>query len=90
VDAIRQVRSAKDGYIQYSQLGDLAVAALGVTCLPTTKLERPGLRRPILSDDVDDTEDPYRDHSRQFTGIAYDIGAGYILSAENPDAVTAG
>lgn len=96
VDAIRQVLDlAKDGYIQYSELGELGGGGFfggDLQALYNETLSALSWRLRTSSEDVpDDTEDPYRltsfPRGRQFTGIAYDIGAGYILStAQNPDA----
>ena len=96
VDALRQVLDlAKDGYIQYSELGNLGGGGdFGgdLQALYNETLSAISWRLRVASEDVpSDFEDPYRltsfPRGREFTGIAYDIGAGYILStAQNPDA----
>jgi ABC-type glycerol-3-phosphate transport system substrate-binding protein len=97
VDAIRQVLDmARGGYIRYSELGGLGGGGgfFGgeLQALYNETLSALSWRLRMSSEDApDDTEDPYRltsfPRGRQFTGIAYDIGAGYILStAVSPDA----
>lgn len=96
VDALRQVLDlAKDGYIQYNALGTLGGGFFGggdLLTLYNETLSALSWRLRMASQDISsDYEDPYRltsfPRGRQFTGIAYDIGAGYILStAQNPEA----
>lgn len=94
VDALRQVLDlAKDGYIEYSALGNMSggVFSSGPGATITIYNEALGVFSQRLRPTRGDYTDPYRmttfPRGAQFSGIAYEIGAGYIRSdAPNPEA----
>ena len=96
VDAIRQVLDlAKEGYIHYNELGNLMGGggfSSSEQAIYNETLSAFSWRLTASSDDFpSDYVDPYRlttfPRGTQFSGISYDIGAGYInAEAVNPDA----
>jgi ABC-type glycerol-3-phosphate transport system substrate-binding protein len=97
VDAIRQVLDlAKEGYIKYSELGNMmssgSFGGSGDQAIYNEVLSAFSWRLTASSDAFpSDYSDPYRlttfPRGTQYSGIAYDIGAGYInAEAQNPDA----
>lgn len=97
ITAIRQVLDlAKDGYIRYSELGNFGGLNFGfggpeIRPIYPETLNGASLFQTGEEDNTETPADPYRvtlyPQGSQYTGISYDIGAGYIsATAQNAEA----